>query len=221
MTLSPSRARALARSILSNPPFRASTHHLPNPLGGFFNALGRALHFVFGGFFTWVGHHVFGPVGSAFSGADGPAVKVLAVIAALGLGAVVGWLLWRRRTQRVTSRALGEFRLESRASASELEEWAAAALARGEFALAVRWWFQAGVERLTEIGVVANGRSRTERQLRTAVNDEVFAGLADAHERIVYGEQPATADDAAHAQWGWPEVVRQAARHQNTGVGAS
>jgi hypothetical protein len=221
MTLSPGRARDLARSILSNPPFQPSTHHWPDPLAGFFNTLGRGLRFIFGGFFSWLSHHVFGPVGSAFSGNDGVVVNVLTVVVALMIGAGVGWLLWRRRTHSVASGVSGTPRGALRASASDLEALATAAVADSDYARAVRLWFVAGVERLIEIGVVANGRSRTEHQLRAALDDAVFADLADTHERVVYGEQPATADDAAQAQRGWREVVRTVARRQSARVGAS
>jgi hypothetical protein len=175
-----------------------------------FRALGRGLHFLFGGFVSWISHHLLTPLGGALAGDDGPVVTVVTVVGLVVLGSAAAWLLVRRRARHLARSLDHDSVTTDRWSADELDACAAAAAARGDFTRAVRWSFQAGVERLTDLGLIANGRARTPRQLRTDLDFAVFASLADTHERIVYGEQIATVEDATQAQWGWPEVVRHA-----------
>jgi len=209
---SPARARELAHQILSRAPFAHPPSHAPNPLGGFFSWLGRGLRFVFGGFFSWLGHHVFAPVANALAGDDGIALTVVTAVLLLGLGGLVAWLLWRARTTRAATDAVHHARPPAAVDADELDRRADAAAAAGDFTHAVRLRFEAGVQRLTERGVVVNGRTRTNHQLDRALHSDVFTELVATHERVVYGEETATPDDAARAAWGWSEVVRSATR---------
>ena len=222
MSVSPTRARELAHHILSRPPFAHSVTRLPDPLGGFFNALGRGLRFVFGGFLSWLGHHIVAPVGNALLGRFGVVWAIVTIIACAAVGGLVVWWLWRRRTQRAVDGTHSRTRGVTPLTADELDRHAASAESAGDFALAVTLRFEAGVERLTELGVIANGRTRTHRQLAAALRNDVFAALAAAHERIAYGEEPATSDDAARATAGWSEVVRGANRmRENVEAGVS
>lgn len=221
MSESPARARELAHQILSRAPFAHSPSHTPNPLGGFFSWLGRGLHFVFGGFLSWLGRHVFSPLAHTLAGDFGVVWAVVAAIALLGLGGLTAWLLWRSRTTRASTDAVARARVAAAVDADELDRRADAAAAAGDFTHAVRLRFEAGVQRLTERGVVANGRTRTNHQLDRALRSDVFTELVATHERVVYGEESATPDDAARAAWGWSEVVRSAARtREPVGAGA-
>lgn len=141
--------------------------------------------------------------------------QYVAVVAALFFGAGGAYLWWRRRThlEPVHYRAgrVDEFRGDP----DELERLAVLAAKSGDYETSVRWWFQAGVQRLTNQGFVANGTSRTRGQLVATVPSATMADLANQHERIVYGLQIATLADAEGARNRWPDVFREirAAKH--------
>ena len=184
--------------------------HSPQPLRGLFTSIGHALRFVLGGFLSWLYHHVLVRIGHGFHVAFGSAWPYVAGGVALALGVAAALLVWRRRSRVAIERQRTGGRRTPSEDPAELERQAEAAAAAGDYESTVRWWFRAGIIRLTQIGAVDNGPTRTDGQLRHAVRSATFSELAQGHERIVYGRQRATVEDATAARDGWPRVVRDA-----------
>jgi hypothetical protein len=216
-------ARDAARRILDHPPFVSSSDHPPNLLHGVLSSLGSFLHYVFGGALRWLFNHTLAPVARALDGHDGPWWALATAAAAFVVGAGVVVVLWNRRAHH-RERAVMAVRVgATHVTATEYEHRAAAASAAGAYANAVRWSFCAGVERLVESGALRDGRSRTDRQVRDALDLTQLARLVYDHERIVYGRGSATARDADAARDGWRDVIDAAhgARREPTEARAS
>ena len=92
-----------------------------------------------------------------------------------------------------------------------IEALAAEAETAGDFSRAVRLRFRAGLLRLDALDVLAFDPALTTGQIMRALRNEPFDGLASTFDRVVYGEMPATADDAATARTTWPIVLRTSA----------
>jgi hypothetical protein len=197
---------------LSHPPYKTLTSHSPNPLHGFFSAIGRALKFVLGGFIGWIYHHFLLHVGHAFTFAFGSWWPWAASVLTLALGATVAVLIYRRRSRTEKIRSEGSMALIAMLDPDEISRRAQEAFAAGHYENAVRLWFIAGVSRLTSMGFLANGEVRTDRQLLSSIPSPSFASLARRHEQIVYGRQRATVDDARRADEGWLLVMREVSR---------
>ena len=197
---------------MNHPPFKAKPSHLPHPLRGLFTWIGHALKFVFGGFLSWIYHHVLQKFGHGFSSAFGPWWPYVLVVLAVVLGAFVGYVAFRRRTRLEQvdhhRRAVGKPRQDP----EELERLAEVAAAADDFETAVRLWYQAGVLRLTLRGTVTSGPTRTDAQLVRELPSSTFVDLASRHAQIVYGRQHATSDDAQRAREGWRVVVSESTR---------
>jgi hypothetical protein len=201
-------ARQQAQEILSKPPYRTTPAHTPRPLAGVFHALGRGIEWLFAPPFRWLDHHLLLHIAHGVTGVFGRWWLLAVGALAVGVGVLVAFLLIRRRTRiaaSMTRAATGERDVEPDA----LEQAAAAAERAGDHEAAVRLRFRAGLTRLARRGVIANQDAQTGRQLALGLHSPTFDTLAHRHEVIVYGRDPATADDAAGALHDWPRVLAE------------
>jgi Domain of unknown function (DUF4129) len=198
-------------NILNHPPFKAKPSHFPHPLRGLFTSIGHALKFVLGGFLGWVYQHVLLKLGHGFSLAFGSWWPYVLAVLAIVVGALAGYFGFRRRT-RLESTDIHQRAASARQDPEELERLAEAAAAAGDFASAVKLWYQAGVLRLTLRGSITSGPMRTDAQLVSELPSATLAALANRHAQIVYGRQRATSDDAQRAREGWRVVVNESTR---------
>ncbi|HMK62466.1 MAG TPA: hypothetical protein VK386_02510 [Acidimicrobiales bacterium] len=202
-----STARHQVEHILARPPYTASNG--PRPLAGIFHALGRGLDDAFGPVFRWLYHHLVLHIGHGFKWAFGDWWPLVAGALALAVGALAATLVVRRRS-RIEARHQRGGSLSSGEEPGALEVEATAADAAGDFERAVRLRFRAGVLRLVRQGSVVDERARTDRQLTVLVSSRTFEQLARSHERIVYGREPAVAEDSSTARQQWPRALAEA-----------
>lgn len=197
---------------MNHPPFKSAPSHLPHPLRGLFTWIGHALKFVLGGFLGWVYHHVLLKLGHGFGDAFGSWWPYVLVVIAVVLGAMMGYVAFRRRTRLQLTDTHQRADRAPRQDPEELERQADAAVAANDFETAVRLWYQAGVLRLTLRGSITSGPMRTDAQLVRELPSKTLANLASRHAQIVYGRQRATSDDAQQAREGWRVVVNESTR---------
>jgi hypothetical protein len=102
---------------------------------------------------------------------------------------------------------------QRRSRPEDLEAAAAAAAARGEFDLAVRLRFRAGLQRLDrDAGAIVYSSSIGTGDVRRSVELPMFDRLADRFERVTYGPDVAASEDDDEARREWPRVVDAARR---------
>jgi hypothetical protein len=131
----------------------------------------------------------------------------------LALGAVVAGALVARgvASRRVIEREdAGPGEPDSTPSPVDLDAAADAAAARGEFALALRLRFQAGLVRLDSLGAVRLRPSLTAPTAARELGSGTLADLADGYERVVFGGADAGRADDDHAREGWRSVISEA-----------
>jgi len=136
------------------------------------------------------------------------------LLALIGIGTVVFFLVRNavRRRRGVTGTG-GASYAPVRRTADDLERQARLAADDGDFATAVRLWFEAGAIRLADRGVVAHDTTSTSGAIRRAVPTATMNGLATTFDRVAYGGRHATAEDAAAAEQGWTSVVTELQPH--------
>jgi hypothetical protein len=211
-SIDPARARGDVRAILRGARFHPRTS--PRPLDGVLSWLDRVLAPV-GRFFK----RVFLPVGHAFAWVwlhtIGllPAALAIAVSAALIVAvlAVLGRTIARRAAPAPTSGSASFGRRLSEADVVDLMRLADDAESRGEYDIAVRLRFRAGLHALErDAGAIVNRPALTTTEVRRTLQSPRFDGLADTFESVAYGGAVAVADDAADAREEWPVVVADA-----------
>jgi hypothetical protein len=204
-----STARHQAQQILSKPPYRTTPSHTPRPLAGVFHGIGRGLEWAVGHPARWLYHHVLLHIGHGFSGAFGGWWPIALGAIAIAVGVMVGVLLVRRRT-RLTDTDVSSGSMRARLEdPDEIEARAVAAEASGDHEAAVRLRFGAGLLRLALQGAIVDYNVQSGRQLSRLLQSPTFDALANRHEVIVYGRDPATTSDAASARDGWPRVLTE------------
>jgi len=211
------QARDQARQILSNPPFSSSQNR--SPLTRLFHDLGQWLYDVVGPVWRFLMRHLFHPVHVGLSVAFGRWWPVALGAIILVVAGAVGIALGRRRARVGTggARRIAAGRGED---PDELDDGAAAAERAGDFALAVRLRFRAGLLRLEDGGLISGGRTHTSSQLAGVLHSPTFDSLARQLDAIVYAGVPAAAEDAGTARQGWPRVPAEARRALPAGAGA-
>ncbi len=212
------QARDQARQILSNPPFSSPRNR--SPLTRLFHDLGQWLYDVVGPVWRFLVHHLFHPVHVGLSAAFGSWWPVALGAIILVVAVAVGMALGRRRARvgvggpRRVAAGRGE-------DPDGLDAAAVAAERAGDYALAVRLRFRAGLLRLEHIGLISGGRTHTSSQLAGVLHSPTFDSLARQLDVIVYAGVPAGAEDAGAARQGWPLVPGEARRAVPAGTGAS
>lgn len=194
-------ARAEARRILAGRGFRPQL--FPRPLAGVLRRLGVWL--------TPAWRKVISALRWAAGWLPGGRATLWAALAGV---VVAGAVLLAVRVARRPRTGAGGGRASVEHPAgpgpARLERMADEAEVRGDAERAVRLRFTAGLLRLGRSGIIALHPSITTGEVRRRLGSETFESLATAFEEIVYGGRRATAEDAAAARRGWPEVRREA-----------
>ena len=185
---------------------RASTYRprqLPHPLRAFLDWLGRT----------------FKPIGDFFKRIIDALPKPLRPIAWLIVIAAAIAVIYalvivvRRRMAPGDSKDTARDRRERDAGARELEAEAEAAAARGDYQLAVRLRFRAGLLRLDrDAHAIEYSPSLANTPVRATIHQPAFDRLADSFEAVTYGTTLADPLAAGDAKTTWPVVVEEARR---------
>jgi tetrahydromethanopterin S-methyltransferase subunit G len=200
LAASVSDPRAEARRILAERKYHGS--HVPRPLHGLLDWLGRRLHFLVS-YFDWIGRHVPG-------GRD----VLWAILAGLvvGLAVFAATRLARRRSLYDRSGAGVWARGERPEDPQALEQLAEEAERRGDLEVALRLRFRAGLLRLGRAHVLELRPSITTVEVRRALRSRRFDALARSFDEVVYGRRSPRAQDVADARTEWPLVLEEARR---------
>jgi len=194
--VSPADSRSSARSILSERRFRGSG--VPRPLH-------RPLH--------WFGEKLRRLYDSISAPLPGDGTLFWTIVAALVVAAAayVAARLGQRRAGRIVE--LGARGARSAADdPGQLERDAALAEREGDFELALRLRFRAGLLRLGQRRALPARASLTNGEIGRRLRSESFRGLARDFDEVVYGRRPAASDDVDRARDGWPRVLEEATR---------
>ena len=192
--------RAEARQILAERKYHGS--HVPRPLHGFIEWLGRRLHFLVG-WFDWLGRHVPGGTNVLWAILAGLVVG-LAVFAAMRLA--------RRRSLHEAGGPGVWARGERPEDPQALERLAEEAERRGDLEVALRLRFRAGLLRLGRAQVLELRPSITTVEVRRTLRNRRFDGLARSFDEVVYGRRSPRAQDVADARSEWPLVLEESRR---------
>ena len=92
----------------------------------------------------------------------------------------------------------------------QLERAAERAERDGDWELAVRLRFRAGLLRLDRRRVLVYRPSLTTGEVARATGSRSFAEIGDRFDAIVYGGRPAEQEDAEAAKRGWAAVLTEA-----------
>ncbi|HVF74136.1 MAG TPA: DUF4129 domain-containing protein [Acidimicrobiales bacterium] len=126
--------------------------------------------------------------------------------------AVAARLVSRRKAAAVASDEGREFRRRRHDDPAALEHQADDAERSGDYDLAVRLRFRAGLLRLDAAGVVELRPSLTTGELRRRLRSDTMRDLTTTFEAVAYAGEPADADDVAAARRDWPRVLQEARR---------
>ena len=199
----PGAARDAARQILRQREFRPE--RTPKPLAGPVQWIGDRLN----GTADWLGTAIQDVLSWIFHLFPGVPGLILGVAICVALAAVVIWLIGRNRVRATRvdrSDETGSGEIEDPRS---LERAADAATQDGQYALAVRLRYRAGLIRLDRADVIDLRPWNTSAHLTRRLDSRRFDRLTDTFDAVTYGAQPATNADAATARTEWPELVTE------------
>jgi hypothetical protein len=131
---------------------------------------------------------------------------------------VVGLRLARTRARVGVTRAARAAEMHDE-DPGELERAADQAENGGDYELAVRLRFRAGLARLERSGFITGRRTHTSAQLAQLLRSPTFDSLAGQLDRIVYAGLPATAGHVGAARSGWPRIPVEARQAATVGAG--
>ncbi len=194
-----STSAAAAADILEEGRFHESS--VPRPFRRFLEWLGDRLEFVTGPLRRFVDRLPGGSIAGWLIVAG--AVAALAAIVATHLGSRRGAVI-RERSAR--------HQIAADEDPEDLEREASEAERRGQYELAVRLRFRAGLIRLARSGSLPPRAELTTGELRDRLEQPVFDTIAETFDEVVYGGREASAADAAHAGDAWPRVLAEARR---------
>lgn len=174
----------------------------PAPFRGVLRWLGDRLE-PLGDVLDWMLSPLFSAFDAVWATLGGKlAIGVLLVIAAVALAQGIA----RRRT--VFAFARGEAtKAGTLDDPRALAAAAADAETRGEFDLALRLRFRAGIVELERTGRVARASHRTTRSIARELKAEPFDVIGPAFDAVAYGQRHATADDVAVVRKAWNELL--------------
>jgi hypothetical protein len=192
--------RAEAQRILAERKYHGS--HVPRPLHGFIEWLGRRLHFLVR-WFDWLGRHVPGGRNVLWA--------ILAGVV-VGLAILIAMRLAGRRSLYERGGGGVWARGERPEDPQALEHLADEAERRGDLEVALRLRFRAGLLRLGRAQVLELRPSITTVEVRRVLRSRRFDGLARSFDEVVYGRRSPRAQDVADARTEWPLVLEEARR---------
>jgi hypothetical protein len=195
-------ARERAHRILSEKRFKPAPG-VPHPLRRFLRWLGGILHTV--------GDAIGRAIDALTGWIPGGSYTFWAIVAALALalGAGTGVRLGRRRAGRQLLRgatATADEELDPR----RLEREAAAAERRGDYELALRLLFRAGLLRLDRAEAIEFRESLTTGDVARRLRLPAFDRLGARFDEIAYGREPARQHDVESSREGWHTVLAEA-----------
>ncbi len=150
--------------------------------------------------------------GGSGLGLGGVPLPVALLLAALVIGAAVYGsfrVAGDRAAVELSEVGLGDLAASNLAS-KDLESAAAEAAQAGEYGLALRLRFRAGLLRLHELGVIRLRNSLTVAEVARRLPDSGVDQLVARFETVVYGGDQAAAADYEHACRSWPKVIARA-----------
>ena len=197
------RARDDAGRILNSDRYR--TDEPPRPLRGVLRRLGEWLE------------PVFEPIGRLFRNIGDLTrnLPLMLLLAALVVALTI--VLTRAAIRRTAAKALDAEttpvikRRESN-DPVDLEKEADAAEAGGDYDLAFRLRFRAGLLRLDKAGVIHLRQDSTTGQLVRAIRSTTFPRLARTFDEVAYGGRTPGAEEVQRAKTEWPRVLEEARR---------
>jgi hypothetical protein len=190
-------ARDDARTILSQRRFSADSP--PRPLRGFVERTG-----------DWLRQRFDALIGYIPGGVAGLWVLMAAIVVAVS--AMVAARAARRRTLPIERRAHGPHGSHESLSPAVLEREASAAEGDGDYGLAIRLRFRAGLLTLDRLGVIDYRPSITSTEVAATVRSATFQVLAAMFDEIVYGGRAAEPHDAAAARDSWEQLRAEVGR---------
>ncbi len=188
------RARDQAHAILQERRFHPAD--VPRPLARPLHWLGRLLQDAFDAVARWL------PGGST-------TLWVLLAIAVLVVASLLTLRAVRRRSVREGERAAPAGR-DGRADPAQLEREAEHAAREGDFELALRLRFRAGLGRLVARSLVAPRPSLTSAEVGRRLRSPAYDELSASFDQVVYGGRAARADDVELARRRWSAVLAEA-----------
>jgi Domain of unknown function (DUF4129) len=191
-------ARRQAASILHESRYRGSS--VPRPLHGALETIGDGLRSL--------GHAITNVVDDLAGVLPGGTAVAWTVVGLLVLAAtvVVGRLAARtvatdrgRRASAAAAPTLSADQLRARAEEAERG---------GDYALALRLRFRAGLVELADRDLVRSPALLTSGELSRRLSSADFDALAGRFDEVAYGGRPAAADDVADARARWGELLK-------------
>ena len=199
----PGGARDSAREILRRREFQPE--RAPKPLAGPVRWIGDRLN----GIADWLGTAIQDVFDWIFHLLPGVWGLILGVVICVGLAAVVVWLIGRNRVSATRVDRGREKPSPEFDDPRVLERAADAAIQAGQYALAVRLRYRAGLIRLDRADVIDLQPWNTSAHLTRRLDSPRFDRLTDTFDAVTYGAQPATNADAAIARTEWPELLTE------------
>jgi hypothetical protein len=201
-------ARNQVRSILSQPPFRPRS--LPRPFAGILHTVSSWLHDVFGTPAHWV-HESFYHVAIYFGISSTDLWLILGGITFTVVAGITA-LYIRRKAKLGSEKLLGNKGSAdvSRDDPGKLKKMAQEAEDRGDYTMAVRLRFRAGLAMLEQMGIIHSQMVHTNNYISAAIHSSVFSRLAQTFDEAVYGGLAASLDNAREADTGWIAVLQEA-----------
>ena len=199
----PGAARDAAREILRRGEFQPERS--PKPLAGPVQWIGDRLN----GIADWLGHAIQDVFDWIFHLLPGAWGLILGVVICVGLAAVVVWLIGRNRVSATRVDRGRENSSPELEDPRALERAADSAIQGGQYVLAVRLRYRAGLIRLDRADVIDLRPWNTSAHLTRRLDSRRFDRLTDTFDAVTYGAQPATNADAAIARTEWPELLTE------------
>lgn len=199
----PGGARDAAREILRRREFRPERD--PKPLAGPVRWIGDRLN----GIADWLGQAIQDVFDWIFHLLPGVWGLIVGVAICVGLAAVVVWLIGRNRVRATRTDRPLTAGLEATEDPRALERAADAATQAGQYSLAVRLRYRAGLIRLDRADVIDLRPWNTSAHLTRRLDSRRFDRLTDTFDTITYGAQSATNSDDATARTEWPELLTE------------
>lgn len=189
--------RDQAHAILQERRFHPAD--VPRPLAGPLDWLGRVLQDAFDAVARWL--------------PGGPTTLwVVLAIVVLALASLLTLRVVRRRSAGEGERAAlagGDGRAED---PPRLEHEAERAAREGDFELALRLRFRAGLGRLAARRLIAPRPSLTSAEVGRRLRSPAYEEVAASFDEVVYGGRAARADDVELARRRWAAVLAEAGR---------
>ncbi len=203
-----SYARNQVRSILSQPPFRPRS--LPRPFAGILHTISSWLHAIFAPPVHWT-HDLFRHISISLGIPENDLWFILAAVTfAVAAGVTT---LYIRRGARLGSEKLLPGKRHAGIPGNDpgkLRKMAQEAENRGDYAMAIRLRFSAGLATLEQMSIIHSQTVHTNNYISATIHSPTFSRLAQTFDEIVYGGMAASLYNAREADTGWATILQEA-----------